>query len=92
MFYVPTFTPGLLLLRLSEQNSAGSEIAFKKLLFLGRLINDSEMVQAANSLFMSRTETYFDDSVTSIDVLFGIVEAIIIHAQFVSFLKLVSWW
>ena len=38
VFYVPEFAPKRLLLKLSRLNSIESEIALKKLLFLGRLI------------------------------------------------------
>ena len=41
VFYVPEFAPKRLLLKLSRLNAIGSEIALKKLLFLGRLKNDS---------------------------------------------------
>ena len=36
IFYVPKFAPGLLLQKMSGLNSIESEIAMKKLLFLGR--------------------------------------------------------
>ena len=39
IFYVPKFAPGPLLLALSCLNSVESEIATRKLLLLGRLIN-----------------------------------------------------
>ena len=39
VFYVPEFAPKRLLLKLSRLNAIESEIALKKLLFLGRLIN-----------------------------------------------------
>ena len=38
IFYVPSFTPGSIVLKMSRLNSVASEIAIKKLLFLGRLI------------------------------------------------------
>ena len=39
VFYVPEFAPKRVLLKLSCLNATKSEIALKKLLFLGRLIN-----------------------------------------------------
>ena len=64
--------PNLLLQRLSGLNSIESEIALRKLLFLGRLITE----QSVTSLFMSRAESYFDASVTSMGVLPSIIEAL----------------
>ena len=43
IFYVPEFAPGPLLLKLSGLNSIESEVATKKLLFLGRLITEHKM-------------------------------------------------
>ena len=37
IFYVPSFNPGRILLKMSEFNSVASEIAIKKLLFLNRI-------------------------------------------------------
>ena len=43
IFHVPSFAPGLLLIKMSGLNSIASEIAIKKLLFLGRLITEPDM-------------------------------------------------
>ena len=43
IFYVPNFAPGPLLLKLSGLNSIESEVATKKLSFLGRWITEPEM-------------------------------------------------
>ena len=51
-------------------------IALRKLLFLGRLITEPKMAQSVRSLFMSRAESYFDASVTSVGVLPSIIEAL----------------
>ena len=56
--------------------SIESEIALRKLLFLGRLITEPKMVQSVRSLFMSRAESYFDASVASMGVLPSIIEAL----------------
>ena len=69
IFYVPKFAPYLLLQGLSGLNSIESEIALRKLLFLGRLITESKMAQSVRSLFTSRAESYFDASITSVGVL-----------------------
>ena len=76
IFYVPKFAPSSLLQRLSGLNSIESEIALRKLLFLGRLITEPKMAQSVRSLFMSRAESYFDASVTSMGVLPSIIEAL----------------
>ena len=51
-----------------------SDIALRKLLFLGRLITDPKMAKSVRSLFMSRAESCFDASVTSMAVLPSITE------------------
>ena len=69
IFYVPNFMPKLLLQRLSGLNAIESEIFFRKPLCLGRLITEPKMAQSVRSFFMSRAESYFDASVTSMSVL-----------------------
>ena len=73
---LPKFAPGLLLQSLSGLNFIESEIALRKLLLLGRLITEPEMVQSVRGLFMSRAESYFDASVASMRVLPSIIEAL----------------
>ena len=51
IFYVPSFTPGPILLKMSGLNSVASEIAIKKLLFLGRLITEPNMAPTVRNLF-----------------------------------------
>ena len=82
IFYVPKFAPNLLLQRLSGFNSIESEIAIRKLLFLGRLITEPKMAQSVRSLFMSRAESYFAANVTSVGVLPSIIEALNKHDLF----------
>ena len=67
--HVLSFAPGLLLLKMSALNSIGSEIAIKKLLFLGRLITEPNMTPTVRNLFESRTESYFDTTITSFGVM-----------------------
>ena len=88
VFHVPKFSPSLLLQRLSGLNSIESEIALRKLLFLGRLMTEPKMAQSLRSLFMSRAECYFDASVTSMRVLPSIIESFE-QVRFVSFLCVV---
>ena len=54
-FYVLEFAPGPLLLKLSGLNSIESEVATKKLLFLGRLITEPIMTPLIKNLFDSGT-------------------------------------
>ena len=76
IFYVPKFAPNLLLQRLPGLNSIESEIVDSKLLFLGLLFTEPKMAQSVRSLFMSRAESYFDASLTSMSVLPSIIEAL----------------
>ena len=76
IFYVPKLAPNLLLQRLSGLNSIESEIALRKLLFLGRLIKEPKMAQSGRSLFMSRVESHFDAGVISLGGLPSITEAL----------------
>ena len=65
IFYVPSYTPGPILLKMSGLNSVASEIAIKKLLFLGRLITEPNMAPTVRNLFQCRVESYFNTNVTS---------------------------
>ena len=76
IFYVPKFAPGPLLLASSCLNSVESEIATRKLLLLGRLINEPKMFPAVKSLFDSRTKSFFESDITSLGVLPSIAEAL----------------
>ena len=76
IFYVPKFAPEPLLLALSCLNSVESEIATRKLLLLGRLINEPKMSSAVKSLFDSRTKSFFDSDITALGALPSIVEAL----------------
>ena len=68
IFYVPSVTPGPILLKMSGLNSVASEIAIKKLLFLGRLITEPNMAPTVRNLFQSRAESYLDTNMTSAGV------------------------
>ena len=60
---------------MSELNSVASEIAMKKLLFLGCPITEPNMAPTVRNLFQYRAEGYFDTNVTSVGVLLSISEA-----------------
>ena len=66
----------LLLQRLSGLNSIESEIALRKLLFLGRLITEPKMVQSVRSLLMSDTERYVEASLASMGALSSVIETL----------------
>ena len=68
IFYVPSFTPGPILL--------------KMLLFLGRMITEPNMASAVTNLFQCRAESYFDTNVTSAGVLLSISEALVKYDLF----------
>ena len=54
---------------MSGLNSIASEIAIKKLLCPGRLITEPNMAPTVRNLFKSRTESYFDTTITSVGVM-----------------------
>ena len=59
-FLAPKFAPRVLLLKLFNLNSVEAEADIRKLLFLGRLITQADMVETVKSLFLIRVEDYFD--------------------------------
>ena len=77
IFYVPSYTPGPILLKMLGLNSVASEIAIKKLLFLGRLITEPNMAPTVRNLFQCRVESYFNTDVTSAGVLLSISESLV---------------
>ena len=80
--YVPKFAPGPLLLALSCLNSVESEIATRKLLLLGRLINEPKMSPAVESLFDSGTKSFFDSDIISLGFLPSIAETLLQYEIF----------
>ena len=62
--FVPEFAPGPLLLKLSGLNSFESEVATKRLLFLGRLITEPRMTPLIKNLFDSRTISFFHSDIS----------------------------
>ena len=77
IFHVPSVAPGLLLLEISTLNSIASEIAIKKLRFLGRRIIEFNRAPTVRNLFESRTESYFDTNITSVGVMLSIIEVLV---------------
>ena len=67
---------------MSELNFVASEIAIKKLLFLGHLINEPNMPPTVRNLFQCRTESYFDTNVTSAGVLLSVSEVLVKYDLF----------
>ena len=57
VFYVPKFASRQLLLKLSGLRSIESEIALRKLLFLGRLLTEDKMAPVVRNLFEIRTQS-----------------------------------
>ena len=67
---------------MSGLNFVASEIAIKKLLFLGRLITEPNMAPTVRNLFQCRAESYFETNVTFAEVLLGISEALVKYDLF----------
>ena len=76
IFYVPAFAPGPLLLKLSGLNSTESEVATKKLKFLGRLITEPKMTPLIKNLFDCGTKSFFDSDISSLGVPPSIAESL----------------
>ena len=67
---------------MSGLNSVASEIAIKKLLFLGRVITEPNMALTVRNLFQCRDKSYFDTNVTSAGLLLSISEALVKYDLF----------
>ena len=76
VFYVPKFAPCQLLLKLSGWWSIDSEIGFRELLFLGRLLTGDKMAPVVRNLFQIRSQSYSDVNIVSLGVLPSISEAL----------------
>ena len=76
VFYVPKFASCQLLLKLSCLWSIDSEIGFRKLLFLGRLLTGDKMAPVVRTLFQIRSQSYFDAKIAALAVLPSICEAL----------------
>ena len=58
IFYAPKFAPNQLLLKLSGLKSIESEIALRRLLFLGRLLSGDKMASVVGEIFEIRADSY----------------------------------
>ena len=76
IFYVPKFAPIRLVLKLSGLNSIESEIALRKLLFLGRMITEHKLTPTVRNLFRYRVDSFFDENISSVGILPSICEAL----------------
>ena len=76
IFYVPNFASIRLILKLSGLNSIESEIALRKLLFLGRMITENKSTATVRNLFHYRVDSFFDGSASSLGRLPSIREAL----------------
>ena len=65
VFYVRKFASKQLLLKLSGLKSIESEIALRRLLFLGRLLSGDKISQVVRELFEIRADSYFDTNIDS---------------------------
>ena len=88
VFYVPKFAPCQLLLKLSGLWSIDSEIGFRKLLFLGRLLTGGKMAPVVRNLFQIRSQSSFDANIVSLGVLPNICEALHKYGLFSYFMVL----
>ena len=64
------------ILDFAKLNSIESEIALKKLLFLGRLITGQKMTLVSRSLFKLRSKSLFDVYIVPSEILSSICEAL----------------
>ena len=62
--------------QLSSLNSIESEIALRKLLFLGLMITENKLTSAVRNLFRYRVDNFFDENISSSGTLPGICEAL----------------
>ena len=66
IFCVPNFAPIQLILKLSGLNSIESEIALRKILFLGQMITEIKLTPTVRNLFHYWVESFFDQSTSSL--------------------------
>ena len=76
IFYMPNFAPIRLILKLSGLNSIESEIALRKLLFLGSMITENKLTPTVRNLLHYRVDSFFDESISFLGILPSICEAL----------------
>ena len=63
-------------LKLSVLNSIESETAPRKLLIFGRMITEIKLTPSVRRLLQYRADSLFDDSISSLDILSNVCEAL----------------
>ena len=79
VFHVPKFASSILIERLGCVNSVESEIEYRKLLFIGRLLSVPNIPITVKTLFRTRIERFYDEKISSIGVFSTIFEALSKH-------------
>ena len=79
------FAPVRLILKLSSLNSTESEIALRKLLFLGRMITEDKLTPTVRNLCNYRVDSFFDESISFLGILPSICETLRRHELFYYF-------
>ena len=78
---MPKFASSILIERLACVNSVESEIEYRKLLFIGRLLSVPNIPITVKKLFRTRIdhESFYDEKISSIGVFSAIFEALSKH-------------
>ena len=79
VFHVPKFASSILTERLACVNSVESEIEYRKLLFIGRLLSVPNIPITVKTLFRTRIESFYDVKRSSIGIFSTIFEALSKH-------------
>ena len=79
IFHVPKFASSIFFERLTGVNSVESEIEYRKLLFIGRLLSVPNLPVTVKTLFRTRIESFYDEKILSIGVFSTILEALCKH-------------
>ena len=76
---MPKFASSILNERLACVNSVESEIEYRKLLFIGRLLSVQNIPITVKTLFRTRIESFYDEKISSIVVVSTSLEALSKH-------------
>ena len=79
MFHAPKFASSIFIERLAGVNSVESEIEYRKLLFIGRLLSVPNLPVTVKTLFRTRIESFYDENISSICFFSTIFEALCTH-------------
>ena len=77
--HVPKFASSILIERLAGVNSVESEIEYRKLLFISRLLPVPNLLVTVKTLFRTRIESFYDEKILSVGVFSTIFEALCKH-------------